>query len=324
MPTTFKDLLWQLARDAGKNPDATLGTADLSTPLQYMMLQWLKEALDYVWLDHAPYFIKPEITTSGTKTVSSNVVSATAIESSDWVSAWTADPRVSDTATELKTRFNVFGEVYLPESTDSVTYSSITGDASTDVITVPTSAFTNGQLIQFTALTGGSGLSTSTDYFVRDVSGTTFKLAATNGGTAINFTTTITAGTLVTNLVYLFWKKPKPQWTLTESVDAATYNLGDVVYHVASGDCYVCLTQGLLGSNVVATSRGLQRAPDALIQPLRDYARYKWLMSRELEKPAALALAKADRFLEDRLYDIVSNFKRPWVRKDSSLYSNPS
>lgn len=77
-------------------------------------------------------------------------------------------------------------------------FTSITGDAGTDVITATGSAFANGQPVRFTALTGGSGLNTTTNYFVREVSGATFKLETSIGGGAINFTTNITAGTLLT------------------------------------------------------------------------------------------------------------------------------
>jgi len=75
-------------------------------------------------------------------------------------------------------------------------YSGVTGVASTDVITAAGHIFTNNQLVQFTALTGGSGLTTSTDYYVRDIVGSTFKLAASSGGAAIDFTTNITAGSI--------------------------------------------------------------------------------------------------------------------------------
>jgi len=76
-------------------------------------------------------------------------------------------------------------------------FSGVTGDASTDVITASGTTFSNDQPIRFTALTGGSGLNTTTNYFVRDVSGDTFKLATSIGGAAINFTTNITAATIV-------------------------------------------------------------------------------------------------------------------------------
>jgi len=82
---------------------------------------------------------------------------------------------------------------------DAVTsITGITGDASTNVITATGSDFANGQPIRFTALSGGSGLNTTTNYFVREVSGDTFKVETSIGGGAVNFTTNITAGTLLT------------------------------------------------------------------------------------------------------------------------------
>jgi hypothetical protein len=77
-------------------------------------------------------------------------------------------------------------------------FTTITGDAGTDIITATGSAFANGQRVRFTALTGGSGLNTTTNYFVINVSGATFQLSTTDGGSASLFTTNITAGTLLT------------------------------------------------------------------------------------------------------------------------------
>jgi hypothetical protein len=79
-----------------------------------------------------------------------------------------------------------------------VSITGITGDSSTNVITATGSGFANGQPIRFTALSGGSGLNTTTNYFVREVSGDTFKVETSIGGGAVNFTTNITAGTLLT------------------------------------------------------------------------------------------------------------------------------
>jgi hypothetical protein len=82
---------------------------------------------------------------------------------------------------------------------DTVTaFTTVTGDAGTDIITATGSAFANGQRVRFTALTGGSGLNTTTNYFVIGVSGATFQLSTTEGGSFVNFTTNITAGTLLT------------------------------------------------------------------------------------------------------------------------------
>jgi hypothetical protein len=77
--------------------------------------------------------------------------------------------------------------------TDTETGKAATGVAATDVITVTSHGWVNTQPVIFTAINGGAGLSTNTTYFVRDVSGDTFKLAATSGGVAIDFTTDIIA-----------------------------------------------------------------------------------------------------------------------------------
>jgi hypothetical protein len=71
---------------------------------------------------------------------------------------------------------------------------SCTGTASDDVITATGHNFANGDEVSFVVLTGGSGLNTTTRYFVRDVSGATLKVATTGVGAAVNFTTDITDG----------------------------------------------------------------------------------------------------------------------------------
>lgn len=76
----------------------------------------------------------------------------------------------------------------------STRYTSVTGVAATDVITVTGSAPSDWQTVIFKDLSGGSGLTSGTVYYVRDSSGSTFKVAATIGGAAIDFTTTITDG----------------------------------------------------------------------------------------------------------------------------------
>jgi hypothetical protein len=75
---------------------------------------------------------------------------------------------------------------------------SITGDAGTDVITATGHNFVTNQAVSFPTLTGGSGVNFFTRYFVRDVvAGTSFKVSTTIGGGAVDFTTNITAGTVI-------------------------------------------------------------------------------------------------------------------------------
>ena len=71
-----------------------------------------------------------------------------------------------------------------------------TGEEATNIITATGHNFADGDSIFFSALTGGTGLAASTPYWVRDVSGNTFKLAATPAGAAIDFTTDISAATI--------------------------------------------------------------------------------------------------------------------------------
>ena len=73
---------------------------------------------------------------------------------------------------------------------------SITGDATTDIITATGHNFITNQAVSFPTITGGAGLNAYTRYFVRDVTVSTFKVSTTIGGGAIDFTTNITAGSV--------------------------------------------------------------------------------------------------------------------------------
>jgi hypothetical protein len=76
-------------------------------------------------------------------------------------------------------------------------YSSVTGVAATDIVTITGLTCVDGTAITFTSLSGGAGLSTGVKYYLVNSSGSTAKLATSQGGTAINITTNITAGTLL-------------------------------------------------------------------------------------------------------------------------------
>lgn len=64
-----------------------------------------------------------------------------------------------------------------------------TAAAATDVFTAPGHALANGDAVAFRGATLPGGIVAGTIYYVRDVSGTTFKVSATLGGVAINLTT---------------------------------------------------------------------------------------------------------------------------------------
>jgi hypothetical protein len=77
---------------------------------------------------------------------------------------------------------------------------TITTSAAADDIVDTTTAhnFVAGDRVVFTALTGGTGLTTNREYYViaTSLAAQTFRVADTVGGAGINFTTDITAGTV--------------------------------------------------------------------------------------------------------------------------------
>jgi hypothetical protein len=75
---------------------------------------------------------------------------------------------------------------------------AVTGVTATDIFTVgavPLLPLVNTQTISFSGLTGGSGLVAGTTYYVLAPTALTFQVSATPGGSAVNFTTDLTAGT---------------------------------------------------------------------------------------------------------------------------------
>lgn len=80
---------------------------------------------------------------------------------------------------------------------------SITGTASTDIIACAAHGFSDGQQVYLYTLTGGSGLvaSSLTDlgtlYYIINATADAFQLSTTAGGSAVNFTTDLTAGKIL-------------------------------------------------------------------------------------------------------------------------------
>ncbi len=74
---------------------------------------------------------------------------------------------------------------------------TVTGVASTDVLTSTAHGYVLDDPVLFAGLVGGAPLVNATTYFARDITTNTFKVSLTVGGAAINITTDITAGTVV-------------------------------------------------------------------------------------------------------------------------------
>lgn len=65
----------------------------------------------------------------------------------------------------------------------------VTPDQSTDVITLTAHGFTANMPLSFQGTTAPAGLTFGTTYYARDITSNTFKVSATPGGAAIDFTT---------------------------------------------------------------------------------------------------------------------------------------
>lgn len=76
-------------------------------------------------------------------------------------------------------------------------YGSVTGNATTNVVTIPGLTPINGMGITITNLAGGSGVTTGVKYFAINSTGSTCKLAQSQGGTAVALGTAITSATTV-------------------------------------------------------------------------------------------------------------------------------
>jgi hypothetical protein len=77
-----------------------------------------------------------------------------------------------------------------------------TSAAADDIIdTASAHGFVAGQAVVFPTLTGGTGLTAGTTYYVisANLAAQTFQVSATPGGTAVNFSTDVTAGTVRRN-----------------------------------------------------------------------------------------------------------------------------
>jgi N4-gp56 family major capsid protein len=99
--------------------------------------------------------------------------------------------------------FDAAGRFWPREGAEGTAVTLANPSAAADDIIDTTAAhgFVAGDRVVFTALTGGAGLSTNREYFViaANLAATTFQVSTTLGGSAVNFTTDITAGSVRKN-----------------------------------------------------------------------------------------------------------------------------
>lgn len=79
-------------------------------------------------------------------------------------------------------------------TSNQTAYASITGVASTNIVTVTGATLADGQILTLSAKTGGSGLSLGVGYYIINASGATGQLSLTPGGSVVALGTDISAG----------------------------------------------------------------------------------------------------------------------------------
>jgi hypothetical protein len=134
-------------------------------------------------------------------------------------------------------------------SIDTPTQYAITGAEATDIITATGNDFVDGMAVVMPSLTGGAGLSANVIYYIRDRSTHTFKLAASAGGVAINFTTDISAGSIS--------RLPTGKISGAASV-AGVFVCGLTASNADGTSAALALTIGIEAANAALTSSGYE------------------------------------------------------------------
>lgn len=162
-------------------------------------------------------------------------------------------------------------------------YGSITGVAATDIVTITGLTCVDGMGITLTSLTGGAGLSTGVKYYLVNSSGSTAKLATSQGGTAINFTTNITAGTLLIQTDELFvWSSEFRDIFSAGTVSQFLAKSGSSATTMAGAATAITFSDAILGDIAGATilepTIGVSTSDEINHQPLRQtfLARTHW------------------------------------------------
>lgn len=177
---------------------------------------------------------------------------------------------------------------------------SVTGVAATDVISHSGHTFLDNDPIVFTAITGGTGITVGTIYFVRNqVPGVSYQISTTSGGAVLNFTTDITAGQIgrafgTTGSNWLFKTGNLPALTGTlltnDSEDFAvpghTSNSGqNCVFFATSSNLYLGqlseLTAGVTSWPSLVTSN-LLGTPNQILVPTATFAAWSTVLDRAI------------------------------------------
>lgn len=156
--------------------------------------------------------------------------------------------------------------VSLTSSTTSV-ISGVTGTESTNTITLPVGILPPvlGSIVYFSSITGGTGLATNRMYYVLAPSSSTFQLADTPSGSAINFSSNVTAATLVVladDEIKVWSSEYRDMFATQGSVDGGVQS----TFPIASQFSFPGIGAGTASTDVAYVS-GIASGADATFTP---------------------------------------------------------
>lgn len=152
-----------------------------------------------------------------------------------------------------------------------------TSAASDDIIdTASPHGYAVGNVVRFTALTGGAGLSTGVPYYVvaTSLGSTTFRVASTPGGTPLGFTTDITAGTVVRQggpVSPVVESTPVVDWTYAGSGGKAQYSYLVRVFDKGPTGALYPNEQEVYSSGEIISTATQHQIPDGELVNEHDY-----------------------------------------------------
>ena len=178
-----------------------------------------------------------------------------------------------------------------------------TGDASTNILTTPDVLFATNDEVIFASLSGGTGLAADgTSYWVRDVSTNTFRLAATQGGAAIDFTTAITdsvlmlaAGRAVDYATY-----PNAGWSQSASGTPALVGYADIGANAVRAGMILAGTvdsASMTGQTITARATGSYSRGFQVVVDATELEAGRWDESGLTIRDTSSADANAKRFI---------------------------
>jgi len=180
---------------------------------------------------------------------------------------------------------------------DGPTITLATSAAADDIIDTTTAhGFAIGDTVRFVTLTGGTGLTAGTSYFVVSTSfaAQTFRVSTTAGGAAINFTSDITAGTVVKAVPSFQAKISRGEDGIIATIDdpLITSYLDDVA--PADATPYSIRVYYLPSETAIDTADAAEAPPTpaliawTLINPLDDTVLGEFVSGDEVSLPFAL------------------------------------